>query len=141
MIRNYLTIAWRNLIRTKIYSIINITGLMMGMTIALLVGLWVFDELSFNKSFRNYNRLAQVHHHVQFGEERMTIGDVPAPLGEKLKNSFPDFEDATITSWPTERVMGFDETRVSKTGLFVEPQFATMFSVHMVEGSSKALKD
>ncbi len=141
MIRNYLTIAWRNLIRTKTYSIINITGLTMGMTIALLVGLWVFDELSFNKSFRNYGRLAQVHHHVQFGEERLTIGDLPAPLGEKLKNSFPDFEDATITSWPTERVLGFDETRVSKTGLFVEPQFATMFSIHMAEGSNKALKD
>ncbi|MPR31846.1 hypothetical protein GBK04_00395 [Cytophagaceae bacterium SJW1-29] len=60
MLRNYLKIALRNLIKNKAYSAINIGGLAVGMAVALLIVLWVWDELSYNKSFQNYDRIAQV---------------------------------------------------------------------------------
>nr|PZN50240.1 MAG: hypothetical protein DIU61_15545 [Bacteroidota bacterium] len=59
MYKSYLKIAWRNLLRTKGYSFINISGLAVGMTVALLIGLWVSDELSFNTYFKHRDRLAQ----------------------------------------------------------------------------------
>src|SRR5882757_8480043 len=60
MIKNYLKIAWRNLIKNKVSSFINIGGLAVGMAVAMLIGLWIWDELSFNKYHQNYDRIAQV---------------------------------------------------------------------------------
>ena len=62
MIKSYFKIAWRNLLRNKGYSFINISGLALGMTVSILIGLWIYDELTFNTHFRNYDRVAQVMH-------------------------------------------------------------------------------
>ena len=56
MIKNYFKIAWRNLARNKRDSIINIGGLAVGMAVAMLIGLWIYDEVSFDKYNKNYNR-------------------------------------------------------------------------------------
>src|SRR6478736_9847387 len=60
MYKSYFKIGWRNLIKNKGYSLINIGGLALGMAVAMIIGLWVFDELSFNKYHQNYSRIAQV---------------------------------------------------------------------------------
>jgi ABC-type antimicrobial peptide transport system permease subunit len=141
MFRNYFITAWRNLIRTKSYSIINISGLTIGMTVSLLAGLWVFDELYFNKCFKHYERLGQIYHHVDWGDEIMTLNDVPIPFGTELKNNYPDFESVATTSWPKEHLLAIGENKLSQTGMFVEPSFISMFSVDVVQGSGDALKD
>jgi putative ABC transport system permease protein len=64
MIKNYLKTAWRNLIKNKVHSFINIVGLSVGMAVAILIGLWIWDELSFDKSFKNYDHIAQVKQNV-----------------------------------------------------------------------------
>lgn len=56
MLLNYFKIAWRNLIKTKAYSAINIGGLSVGIAIAMLIGLWLYDELQFNKYHKNTTR-------------------------------------------------------------------------------------
>ena len=58
MIKNYLKIAWRNLIRNKASSIINIGGPGVGMAVTMLIGLWIWDELSFDKNFKNYDHIS-----------------------------------------------------------------------------------
>ena len=60
MLQNYFKIAWRNLLKSKLYSAINILGLATGMAVAILIGLWIWDELSFDSYFKNHNQLAQV---------------------------------------------------------------------------------
>jgi hypothetical protein len=64
MIKNYFKIAFRNLIKQKGYSFINIAGLATGMAVAISIGLWIWDELSYDKYHKNYNRIAQVWQHV-----------------------------------------------------------------------------
>ena len=54
MIKNYFKIAWRNLLKNKVYSFINIAGLATGMAVAMIIGLWIYDEVSANKHFKNY---------------------------------------------------------------------------------------
>src|SRR5882762_3622846 len=97
MIKSYFKIGWRNLLGNKGYSILNISGLAMGMAVAMLIGLWVFDELSFNQSFPNYRRMGKVYHHLTFGDNVLTLEDVPHPLGNELKNVYADFEEVTMT--------------------------------------------
>ena len=60
MLKNYLKIAWRNLFRNRTSSLINIGGLAAGMAVALLIGLWIHDEYSFDKYHRNYDHIARV---------------------------------------------------------------------------------
>lgn len=66
MIKNYFKIAWRNLLRNKGYSFINIAGLSLGMVVAILIGLWMHDELTFDTYHANYNRIAQVMQHQTY---------------------------------------------------------------------------
>lgn len=136
MLKNYIKIAWRNLVHNKVFSIINISGLAMGMAVALLIGLWMHDELSFNKSFKNYSRLASIFHHVSFGSDVLTIGDTPLPLGAELKNSHGEFEKVAMASWPKEFILNYEGTVLTKTGLYVEPDFLEMFSVSIVAGAA-----
>jgi putative ABC transport system permease protein len=60
MFRNYFKVAFRNLLRSKAHSFINIAGLSVGMAVAVIIGLWIWDELSFDKNFDHYKRIAQV---------------------------------------------------------------------------------
>ena len=90
MIKNYSTVAWRNLRKNKIYSAINIIGLALGMAVSLLIGLWVWDELTFNHSFRNHDRLAEI---VSVSTENGSsdAGEyASAPVGAELKRRLPD---------------------------------------------------
>ena len=88
MLTNYLKIAWRNLLRNKVYSFINIGGLALGMAVAMLIGLWVWDEVSVNRSFANYDRIAQVWQHQTFNGKIGTQEEMPPPLGNALRTNY-----------------------------------------------------
>jgi putative ABC transport system permease protein len=141
MYRSYFKIGWRNLLRNKSYSAINIGGLAIGMAVAMLIGLWVFDELNFNKSFKNYDRIAKVYHHLTFGEQTMTLDNVPHALGSKLKSDFAEFDNVVRVSGQAEHIVSYQENKISKTGIFVEPQFLEMFSLPILQGSAHPLKE
>ena len=83
MIRNYFKIAFRNLLKYKGYSFINIFGLATGMAVAMLIGLWVWDELSFNKNFKNHDRIGRIMVHNGEG----TYMTNPIPLAAELRAS------------------------------------------------------
>ena len=90
MIKNYLKIAWRNLIKNKISSLINIGGLAVGMAVAMLIGLWIWDELSFNKYHQNYDRIAQVRTRLKdprTGETGVN-GSMQVPMVTQLKTNY-----------------------------------------------------
>src|SRR4030095_9268016 len=100
MIRNYLKTAWRNLVRSKGYSAINIGGLAVGMAVAMLIGLWVYDELTFNKYHQNYDRIAQVMQHANFNGKWETQVANPALMGPALRNKYgSNFKYVVQSSW------------------------------------------
>lgn len=88
MFKNYFKIAWRNLIKNKAHSVINITGLPVGMAVALLISLWINGELSYNKNFPNYNRIAQVMQHQNFNGGVGTQHSPPYLMGAELKKDY-----------------------------------------------------
>ncbi len=142
MIHNYLKIAFRYLIKNKFSSLINIGGLAVGMAVALLIGLWIYDELSFNKDFPNYERIAQVMQNNTMNGEVGTGITIPHPMGEELRKSFgSDFKYVTMASWNESHTLSFDQKQLSKDGTFFEPQAIEMLSLKMVNGSRKGLND
>ncbi len=141
MFKSYFKIGWRSLLRNKSYSFINISGLAMGMAVATLIGLWVNDELSFNKSFKNYDRLGSIYHHLTFGEDIFTENSIPYPFGNQLKNNLPEVEEVAMASFAGEHLVTFEENKISRTGLFVDPAFLHLFSIPLLQGTTSSLKD
>lgn len=136
LLKNYLSIALRDLLTTRTYSVVNVCGLAAGMAVAILIGLWVFDELNYNRSFDNYDRIAQVYHNVTFGDDILTIPDLPAPIGDVLKNNYTGIEAVAVTSGPNDHIVAFNDDVRSESGLIVGPHFAKMFSLQMLLGTS-----
>lgn len=141
MIKNYLKIAWRNLKKSKMYSFINIGGLAVGMAVAMLIGLWVWDEISFDKYHKNYDRIGQVWQFVKFDVEKASYNSVPVPLAEEFRTKYPDFESASVTTYNHTTVLGTDDKKISRTGMYTEPQFPEMMTVKMLVGTRNGLKD
>ncbi|MDF2431272.1 MAG: putative transport system permease protein [Mucilaginibacter sp.] len=142
MIKNYFKIAWRNLIKNKMHSFINITGLSVGMAVAMLIGLWIYDELSFNKNFQNYGRIAVVMQHQTFNGEVGTQTSVPYLMGDELrKNYVNDFKYITMCSWTNDHILAFGEKKITKSGNYFEPQVTDMLSLKMLKGTRSALRD
>src|SRR6266487_568431 len=136
MIKNYFKIAWRNLVKNKLYSFINIAGLATGMGLATLIGLWIWDELSFNKYHHNYRSIAQVMVNQTFGDDISTDVAIPLPLKDELKNNFgSDFKSMALASWKWDHSFTIDKTKILKPGMYVEPAFLKMFSIDMIQGS------
>jgi hypothetical protein len=85
MLRNYIKIAFRNLIKNKGYTFINIAGLATGMGVALLIGLWVWDELTYNKYHKNYDRLAQVWQHNMYNGVKGSGISMPYLISDEIR--------------------------------------------------------
>lgn len=142
MIKNYFKLAWRNLVKSKGYSAINIGGLAVGMAVAMLIGLWVYDELSFNKYHRNYDRIAQVMQHANFNGKWETQVANPALMGPELRAKFgSDFKYVVQSSWQGGHLLSVDNKPFTKTGLFFEPEAPEMLSLRMLKGTRAGLKD
>lgn len=88
MIKNYFKIAWRNLVKSKGYSAINIGGLAVGLAVAMLIGLWVYDELSFDKYHKNYDRIVQVMQHANYNGKVESQVANPAMMGPEIRNKY-----------------------------------------------------
>ena len=102
MFKNYFKIAWRNLLKNKTSSIINISGLAVGISVALLIGLWIWDEVSFDKDNKNYDRIAEVMQNQNLNGEIQTWQGLPYPLAEALRTNFKDdFKYVSIFNWAT----------------------------------------
>src|SRR3954470_21537867 len=88
MFKSYFKIGWRNLLKNKGYSVINIGGLALGMTVAMLIGLWVYDELSFDTYHDHYNELTQVMQHQTLSDIKQTQTALPRPLENELRTTY-----------------------------------------------------
>ncbi|WP_197933116.1 ABC transporter permease [Spirosoma aureum] len=142
MIRNYLKIALRNLVKNKIYSFINIGGLAMGMTVAMLIGLWIYDELSFDKYFQNYDRIAKVMQNGTFNGEVFHGEYNPAPMGQELRTVYADdFSHVIMSSWTRDHILSYGDKKFTKTGNYLSADAPDMLTLKMLSGTRAGLKD
>ncbi len=143
MFRNYIKIAWRNLLRNKVYSLINILGLSIGMAVALLIAFWVWDEISYNRNFDNYKTIAQVKTHFIMPDKSVaTVDAVGIPIGNELRTKYAsDFKYVSLASWNFGHILAVGEKKITAHGMWVESSFPSMFSLKMLNGNINALGD
>jgi len=142
MLKNYFKIAWRNLLKNKVYSSINILGLALGMAVAMLIGLWIWDEITFDHYFKNHGRLGQVMMTQTFNGHTGTGDAVAIPLAAELRTKYAsDFKHVALTSWNFSFILGAGEKHISQSGMWVQSDFPGMLPITMVEGNINALSD
>jgi putative ABC transport system permease protein len=143
MFRNYFRTAWRSLLRNRVYSFLNITGLTLGMSVALLIGLWVYYQYSFDRWLPGNSQACQVRFNsVENGTVR-TTGAVCIPLATALKNDIPGIACAAAAWGPGEAPMtvgdkNLEHCRVISGGA----DFLTIFQFPLLAGhAADALRD
>nr|WP_295921854.1 ABC transporter permease [uncultured Dyadobacter sp.] len=140
MIKNYFKIGLRNLVRSKGYSAINIGGLAAGMAVAMLIGLWIYDELSFNKVHEHYASIGQVNTRINFEGEEGVNNTMQYPMGTELKTNYSQyFSHIVMTSWGSDQILAANGKKFSRTGLFMEPGAPEMLSLKMRYGTRQGL--
>lgn len=142
MIRNYLKIAYRNLWKNKVYSAINVFGLAMGMAVAIIIGLWVYDELSYDSYFPEKDKMAVVYQSQTFSGTTNTNPAIPRPLEFELRNHYNSyFKYISMCSWTNARSLRAGETTVNKTGNYIQPEGVEMLGLKILEGNKDGLDE
>ncbi|MBS1680493.1 MAG: ABC transporter permease [Bacteroidetes bacterium] len=142
MIKNYLLIGFRNLTKNLGYSFINIAGLATGMAVALLIGLWIWDELTYDTYHENYDRIAQVCQHNNYNGKIQTQVSNPYLMAEEIKNKYgSDFKYVLQSSWNFSHIITYGEKKFNKRGSYFEPEVTEMLSLKMLRGTRDGLKD
>lgn len=142
MIRNYITIGLRNIFKNPGYSFINIGGLSVGIAVAMLIGLWIYDELSYEDYHTHKDKVAQVMQNQTFNSQTNTEYSVPIPLMEALQKTYgSDFRYLVLSSWTGEHILSFGETRIAKSGNYMDVDAPALLSLSMVKGALDGLKE
>jgi putative ABC transport system permease protein len=141
MIRNYFKTAWRNIVKNKAQSLINVSGLSAGMAVAILIGLWIWSEFSFDKNFKNYNRIAQVMQTETRNGEVNTIKGNAIPLAGELRKSYgSDFKYVVLSSWSMNSLLSSGDQKINAQGNYMEADAPYLLSLKMVAGTYNAFQ-
>lgn len=138
MWKNYLKIAWRNILRSKGFSIINIGGLGIGIAASVLILIWIQFELSIDRFYAHSDRVYAVWRNTTIEGEVMSWDYTPAPYGPALKDKFPEVEATTrLTEWDPHLLTVGSNSFYEKT-TFVDPGFFKLFTFEVISGDTES---
>jgi putative ABC transport system permease protein len=142
MFYNYIKIAFRHLTRNSVYSFINIAGLSVGIACAILILLWVTNELSYDRFQANYDQLYKVELNQQLSEGINTQPQIPFPLKEAIRNKSSQIKYTVLTNWGEGNLLTVGDKGYNKYGISATEDFFKMFSFNMIAGDpNTALTD
>lgn len=136
MFKNYVLITFRNLLRNSVYSTINITGLAIGITSSILILLWVFDELAYDRFHPKADRLYQVWINASFDGRIDSWTSVPLPTYEAMKTADPNIVNVAVADWGGDHLLTVGESRIRKRGFYVGEEFLNMFEFPLLQGNA-----
>ena len=140
MFRNYLKIALRNIVRQKFYSMINIMGLAIGIGCFIMIGLWIKDELSFDKSFKNADRIYRIANDLVTNNVPSHMSQADPRIADHIREDYPEIESVTrMIDFPT--LLTYNTTHVFENkAYFVDSSFFRIFSYEFIQGDAEAFK-
>jgi ABC-type lipoprotein release transport system permease subunit len=142
MIKSYFKIAWRNLFKNKSTSFINVSGLAVGMAVAILIGLWISDELSFNRYHKNYDRIVKVMDHQGRYGQKNTNDALPIPLGAAIQSLTS--QTLSISQWCGKQKSILLQQAIKslhRPVTICNRRLPDMFSLEMIHGTRQGLQD
>ena len=140
MIRNYFRIALRNLLKNKAFSFLNISGLAIGMASAVLILLWIRNEVSFDRFHRNADYIYEAWNRGQMDDKIQCWNNTPKILGLTLKKDYPEVESLarTVKTW---FVTSVGTKKISTESMLVDPEFLKIFSFPLKQGNRNTALD
>lgn len=135
MYKNYLKIAWRNLIRNKSFSLLNITGLAIGLAVTALILIWINFEVGFDRFHEKTDRLYQVNNQYPVEGEIWTWNSTPKLMAPIIKKDYPEVEAVSRYFYETPFLFSIGDKRIKSSGTIVDPDFLKLFSFPLLEGS------
>jgi len=142
VLTNYFKIAFRNLWRNKGFSAINILGLAIGMASAILILLWIQNEVSYDQFHEKKDRIYNAWNRATFSGELQSWSTTPKVLARTMEKDFPEVEQATRVNWPSNYLFSIGEKRLTAQGNIVDSNFLQIFTFQLIKGhSSSVLQD
>ncbi|MDX1941603.1 MAG: FtsX-like permease family protein [Saprospiraceae bacterium] len=144
MLQNYFKIAFRNLLRYKIFSLVNLFGLTIGLACCLLIALFILDELSYDRYHDKADRIYRVTRSFleRDGSVQLHLGHVAPPFGPLIKNDFQDVEEVARLLQNTTNFRYEDKVFTEQNVFMAEENLFKIFSVDVLKGNpDKALVD
>lgn len=142
MVRNIFIVAWRNLQKQRMYGVINVLGLSVGVACCILISLYVWDELHYDKHHANADRIYRVHSDINFGGKREIYAVAQAPLAEALRTEIPGVESAcrfrTRGRWLVRRsevTHNINEERI----VWADHEVFDVFTIPLIAGDPQRL--
>ncbi|HVZ97639.1 MAG TPA: ABC transporter permease [Chitinophagaceae bacterium] len=137
MFRNYFKTAWRGLWRRRSFSIINISGLAIGIAATMLIALWIQNELSFDRWYKKTDRIYQVFHREISNGKATAWGNSPDVLAPVLKKDCPEIEDA-VRVVEDESLLSVQDKHLKSSGVFADAGFLYLFDFPLQSGNAKS---
>ena len=145
MLKNYIIVALRNLVRNKAFSFINILGLALGISCSMLILLWVQSELAVDKFHQHSDRLFRILEKQQYSDGNIFVfNSTPGPMAPVIKEKYPEIELAARITWEENHLFSANNKSNSfyQLGRFADEDFLKMFSFPLEKGDENtALKD
>jgi len=147
MIKNYFKIAWRNLMKNKVFSFINIFGLSVGLTCCMLISLYIYNELRYDSFHKNIAQLYQLGTVFSKDGKDDRTGNTPAPMAEAMKREYPEIEETTrlLTLFVEDKTLlqykqsnGSPKSFYENKGYMADANFFKLFSYQFIEGVPSA---
>lgn len=135
MLKNYLKIAWRNLIRNKSFSLLNIVGLSIGLAVTALILIWINFEVGIDQFHENNDRIYQVYNKAPVDGEIWTWNSTPKVMASVIEKDYPEVEAVSRFYYDTPLLFAKGNKRIKSTGTIVDPDFLKIFSFPLLEGT------
>ncbi|PZR24669.1 MAG: ABC transporter permease [Citrobacter freundii] len=142
MLRNFFKVAWRNMLRAKGFTLINIVGLIVGMASAILILLWIQNEVSYDDFHQKKDRIYEAWNRASFSGELNSWNTTPKVLARTLEKDLPEVEAAVRVDWNKNFLFSIGEKRLTISGTIVDSNFLQVFTFPLVKGNAaQVLKD
>jgi putative ABC transport system permease protein len=140
MFKNHIIAAIRHAFKFKAYTLINLLGLVIGLSSSILILLWVQDEVEKDKFHVKSDRIYQVWRNMHQADGAInTTGGIPQPLAVVLKDEYPEIDQVTLISWEMEMLFKKDDQSSFELGRYVSPDFFNMFSYPLITGDPNSV--
>jgi putative ABC transport system permease protein len=141
MLKNYLLIALRILKKNTLFSIINIAGLSIGLAASIIIYLWIYDELSYDRFHVNSERIYRVERDMQLEEERIHVPITAPPVGPKMLEVYPQVEAFVRIAYDNVQVEDGNRDFINEQLVYADSSFFNVFTFNLTEGNKNCLDE
>lgn len=142
MFKNYLKVAFRNIVKHKVYSVITVIGLVIGISCCLLIMLYVKQEFSYDRFYANTDKIYRIGHELIRPQRTSISASIPTPVAPALREEYPEIEHITRVYFDSQVLFEYGEKQLYEEDvIYADPEFFQVFPFQLLKGDPLHLLD